>query len=156
MCYLLPFLAKTGTTAWFVSETEAHGEIMNAVTDDLISVESTVASCENGIVQVKVSVRNKSEGDIPIQLQETHYNLLPGKTITKVIRKEFSKEMDEIQVPLIGFDFYIDETIEIPIGRYCDNDLGLGEDTSMESENWNNNTEGDTNSVHENEQVETE
>ncbi|WP_042143606.1 hypothetical protein [Paucisalibacillus sp. EB02] len=152
MCYLLSFLSKTGTSAWFVSGIEAKGNMVNAVTDDLISVSSTLVSCENGQAQVNVSIMNRYEIEIPIQLQETHHHLLPGETFSKAISTAISEGLNEIQVPLTGFNRYIDEMIEIPID--CNNDEALidSEDTSLlETENQTNDTEEVINPEHENE-----
>lgn len=141
MCYLLSFLAKTGTAAWFVSETEAKGSLINTVTDDLISVTSTVVSCENGLAQVSVSVTNQYEIDIPIQVQENHYLLLPAETYTEVISKKIPEEGDKIQIPLSGLNNYIEEMIEVSVDCYHEEAGALlesGENAPLKSENQNN------------------
>ncbi len=152
LCYLLSFLAKTGTAAWFVSETEAKGSLVNAVTEDLISVSSTQVSCENGQAQVKVTITNLYEIELPIQLQEIRHYLLPGETLSEVITTPNSGLVNEIQIPLSVFNHYIEEMIEIPINCESNEELlELEEEDAMETGYRNNDSDDETHTQHENE-----
>ncbi len=117
---LLSYSAKTGTVAWFVSETSTTGSLVNAKTEDLLDITSTVISCaDDGIAHVEATVTNKHVRMIPIRLGDVENDIAPGESTSVQIAKRISGERKRVDIPLKGFDDYIDEVIEIPLGQKC-------------------------------------
>jgi len=117
--YLLIFvMGQHDTSAWFVSETKAHGYIENAKTEDLLFKTSEVISYETGgIVTVKVEIKNISEVEVPIQLEGDIVNLSPEETFSEVFHEKVPMDVTEINFQLTGFNNYISELITIQLDQ---------------------------------------
>lgn len=117
---LLSFYAKTGTAAWFVSESAARGSLVNAETSDLVDVKSAVTSCANDdVVQVKVIVTNKHQSMIPIRLGDVQRNIASGETVSVHISEQITEKATGLDIPFKGFEGYIDEVVQVPLAREC-------------------------------------
>ena len=115
--YLLFFvMGQHGTSAWFVSETKARGYIENAKTEDILSITSEVISYDmGGTVTIQIDIVNKSEVDVPIDLEGYQSDLSPGKSFSEVFHKKVSSGMPEVHFQLKGFNHYINELISVPL-----------------------------------------
>ena len=96
--YLLFFvMGQHDTSAWFVSETTAHGSMGNTTTEDLFSTTAEVISYETGgVVSVKVGITNISEIDIPIKLEGHAVTLSPDETFSEVFYEQVPLDATEI------------------------------------------------------------
>lgn len=119
MVYLLSLvIAKTDTSAWFISESNANGNMVNAITEDLLIVESKVISYDtNCKVNIKIDIKNISGIEIPIQIKGFQEHLSPGQKFSKVLQEKVSCEATETNFNLIGLNYYIDESIKVPLNN---------------------------------------
>ena len=109
-------MAHHGTSAWFISETKARGHIENAKTGDVLSITSKVVSYGmDGTVTIQIDIVNKSEVDVPIELEEFNVSLSPGESFSELFYEKVSSEATEINLQLTGFNHYISELISIPL-----------------------------------------
>ncbi len=117
--YLLFFvMGNHDTSAWFVSETKAHGYMENVTTEDLLFKTAEVISYETGgIVTVKVELTNISEVEIPIQFNGYDANLSPDETFSEVFHEQVPMDVTEIYFQLTGFNNYINELLTIPLDQ---------------------------------------
>lgn len=119
MVYLLSLvIAKTDTSAWFISESNANGNMVNATTEDLLLVESKVISYDtNCMVNIKIDIKNISGIEIPIQIKGFQEHLSPGQKFSKVLQEKVSCEATETNFNLSGLNYYIDESIKVPLNN---------------------------------------
>lgn len=119
MVYLLSLvIAKTDTSAWFISESNANGNMVNATTEDLLLVESKVISYDtNCKVNIKIDIKNISGIEIPIQIKGFQEHLSPGQKFSKVLQEKVSCEATEASFNLTGLNYYIGESIQVPLNN---------------------------------------
>ncbi|WP_077325316.1 hypothetical protein [Virgibacillus siamensis] len=111
-------ISTADTFAWFTSESNAHGTMVNATTNDLLSIQADVISYKSNCeVKVAVTIQNTSKIAIPIRLANYQESLSPGETYSKEFQEKPSCVAAEIQYPLQGFTNYINETIHIPLDQ---------------------------------------
>lgn len=159
---LLSYHAKTGTAAWFVSETTATGSLVNAETADLVDIKSTVVSySDDGIAHVEVNVTNEHESMIPIQIGDVQKNIEPGETVTAQISKHISEKATSVVIPFIGFENYIDEVIEVPLEQKSvetmkETTSGMEQGEVVEQDDEANASQEETMALEEDEAVQSE
>lgn len=117
MTYLFSFvIAKTDTSAWFISEIEANGKIVNATADDLLLIKPKVMSYDtNCVVNLKIDITNISKIIIPIKINGVQKNVSPGRTLSKPFQKKVSCKAEVVTLHLTGLNEYIDELILVPL-----------------------------------------
>lgn len=114
--YMICFFGSIDTAAYFTSETVSKGHIVNATTNDLLSIKPAVKAYDkNGVVQINMEVTNLSSVSIPIRFADIHETVKPGETVTKTVQKMVSADMKTVQIRIVGFNHYIDERVQIPI-----------------------------------------
>lgn len=119
MVFLLSLaIAKADTAAWFVSETEATGHMVNPSTENLITINPKVISYEaNCVTNIQIEITNISEIDIPIQLKDFQETLSPGESFSKVLEEEVACDEIETTIDITGLNHYIEESICISLHR---------------------------------------
>lgn len=119
MVFLLSLaIAKADTAAWFVSETEAEGHMVNASTEDLISINPKVISYDaNCVTSIQIDITNISEIEVPIQLKDFQETLSPGESFSKVLEEKVACDATETTIDITGLNHYIEESIRVSLHR---------------------------------------
>lgn len=119
-----------GTFAWLTSSTKANGQIQNATSLDLLTINpEEVQYGRNGRVKSRINIKNISTISIPLKIELLPNNqgiasstiLKPNSTFTtNLIELSFSlkkSDIKHIQYRIVGFNGYIDEIITVPIDQ---------------------------------------
>ncbi|KYD05940.1 hypothetical protein B4102_3113 [Heyndrickxia sporothermodurans] len=119
LIYCLFFIVgKANTYAWFTSEIKASGKITNATTKDLLSIsKKEVSYLKNCEISQVISIKNISNMEIPVQLENEQKILSPGESFLAKINQAVSCEKTEVSYHLTGLKNYIDEMIHEPLDQ---------------------------------------
>lgn len=118
MMMCLFFSVGTGQTfAWLTSETHATGAITNATANDLLYVTAEQTSCDEDSMNLKITLTNKSDVNIPIETDIYTGQIESGKSITKEVPKHTNESQINIQVS--GFHGFIDDVFHVDIVNRC-------------------------------------
>lgn len=113
--YMLLITSTGQTYSWFTSDVSTEGTITNATTESLIDIGNPNVDYKEGFVQIAIPITNISSLSIPISVDDVEMIVHSYDTNIFTVEKEITEEMNSIGVKLIGFDYFIDEEIIIPL-----------------------------------------
>jgi hypothetical protein len=126
--YLISFAMTSvpGTYAWLTSDTNASGTIMNATTEDLLTIQSSkVRYGQQCSITHTLKVKNISEMNTVVTVsfstgsgyeEAGGKKLKPGQTFT--VKPDIAADSCEVEALTYGiqaFNQYVDETYSVPV-----------------------------------------
>ncbi|CRK80824.1 hypothetical protein [Neobacillus massiliamazoniensis] len=130
ICTILFIQSIPTSFAWYQASSNAHGQIVNAMTSDLMNINlGKVEYKQNGKISVSVTVKNISPVSIPLKVEWLLNNEVINTSSTQLKQKSsFVSKLDDVQFPsssqnslkcrIVGFnEGYISETMSIPLDQ---------------------------------------